>query len=244
MQNSTNWPLRARLRLANRINPNQPIGGSNLLALVFRKIRNDLSIVPKDWAHMMNVYTKNPLNEVPQTSRGRSSEASNLQRGLSVPDLSIQNFLKGIRVIAPESMGLKVTAEFEDGRVVTSSYFLDKDKLYLNYHNEKYPNRPNPFTIMFDDIRNQLGYNVEPVWNQLMDEYICRSVHTLEKRSSERSYLQRALGNPAMTFKVWMKGMMIMKPMAISLEVDLGWSWGNNTTHRVRMEGLMLERNI
>lgn len=245
------------LRFALGVHLNEPeeenLSGMNILALMFRQIKGDLNISSRTWSLMMNNYLKDPRNEVLQTSRGRSSERSNLNRGLANPGLTFKNFMKGLRLLGPQKVTLKLDLEFNNGVNVARSVTLDEEQLYLPFHNEKYPDRQNFLATMFRDIKNALNINEEE-WRKLMTAYLSNPLNGFvevsegedgvvhkttngPKRSSERSNLTRGLSNPDMSIKVFTKGLKVLNPKQIYFKVRLEYSGGRSTSHLIHVAG-------
>ena len=128
-------PLRFALGVLLNEPEEENISGMNILALMFRQIKGDLNISSRSWSLLMNQYLKDPRNEVLQTSRGRSSERSNLNRGLTNPGLTFKNFMKGLRLLAPQKVTMKLDLEFDNEVTVSTSVNIDEEMLYIPFHN-------------------------------------------------------------------------------------------------------------
>ena len=246
-------PLRFALGVLLNEPEEENISGMNILALMFRQIKGDLNISSRSWSLLMNQYLKDPRNEVLQTSRGRSSERSNLNRGLTNPGLTFKNFMKGLRLLAPQKVTMKLDLEFDNEVTVSTSVNIDEEMLYMPFHNEKYPDRQNFLATMFRNIKNTLEINDEQ-WRKLMSAYLNNPlngfVETKElkggakssvvnggKRSSERSNLTRGLSNPDMSIKVFTKGLKVLNPKQIYFKVRLEYSGGRSSPHFIRVAG-------
>jgi hypothetical protein len=72
-----------------------------VLSMIFRKILADINLNPTTWSKLMKAYLDDPRNRVPQGSRARSSTRGNLNKELSKPKMTWQNFEKGIRFLNP-----------------------------------------------------------------------------------------------------------------------------------------------
>lgn len=100
-----------------------------ILSKVFRTILKDLNIGPEQWIRLMSHYLENPINRVPNNSRGRSSTRGNLNKELTKTNMTWGNFEKGIRFIDAERVEFIV--KITDKKGVTSIHnvcLLDHSK--------------------------------------------------------------------------------------------------------------------
>ncbi|QDB71199.1 hypothetical protein CPT_Moabite_169 [Serratia phage Moabite] len=234
-------PLRFRTaEETHRISDHEYSGPMNLLALMFRKVKGDLAINSAMWSNLMNRYLKDPRNEVTQTSRGRSSERSNLNRGLTHPEMSIKVFIKGLRVLNPKHLKFTILLVHLDGSKTSHKVEMDPEDLYQHYHNEKYPTRLNVLHQLFLDIRKTVTPTEED-WNRAMKSYLEDPGNDFDDknklRSSERSNVNRGLNNPDMSSKIFTKGLKVINPAQIYFTLELEFPGEQITHHEVRMEG-------
>lgn len=248
-----------RFALANELSDDEDdadLSGLNILALMFRKIKGDLNISQRVWSTMMTRYLKDPRNEVTQTSRGRSSERSNLNRALAAPGMTFKNFVKGLRLLDPLEVQLLLELDFPDGSRYFHKTTINQEALYMHFHNERYPDRQNVLATMFRAIKNTMGIGEEK-WRELMQAYLDNPMNGFveyhetkegvvtkvtdgSKRSSERSNLTRGLGNPDMTIRVFTKGLKVINPANIKLTTRLEFVNGRHSTHTVSVLGSAL----
>lgn len=214
-------------------------GQVNLLTLMFRRIKSNVNMNPSLWSNRMNVYLKDPRNNVLQTSRGRSSERSNLNRGLTHAEMTTMNFMKALRVLRPLHVRFIFMLEDQDGELHCFSEDIDEVDLYLPYHNAKYPDRKNAFSRLFDVIRKRMVPD-ESDWNKRFKFYLEDPVNGFlsgTKRSSERGNLNRGLSNPNMSSKNFTKGLKVINPKKIYFTVELHFSETQHSIHEVVMDG-------
>ena len=74
---------------------------TGILSRLFRKTLADLGVTPMVWNKLMNAYLDDPHNRVPRHSRGRSSTRGNLNKELRKPNMTWNNFIKGIYFLNP-----------------------------------------------------------------------------------------------------------------------------------------------
>lgn len=214
-------------------------GQLNLMALMFRRIKSNLNMNPALWSNRMNLYLKDPRNEVLQTSRGRSSERSNLNRGLTHPEMTTKNFIKALRVFHPKHVRFIFMLEDMEGQLHVFSEDIDEVDLYLPYHNVKYPERRNVLSRLFSEIRKEMVPD-ENDWAQRFKNYLEDPVNGFAsgaKRSSERGNLNRGLSNPNMSIKNFTKGLKVINPKRIYFTVELHFSETQQSVHEVMMDG-------
>lgn len=212
------------------------------MSLLFRKINEDLTIDAKGWATLLERYLANPLNHyrIPQNSRGRSSERSNISKGLSVPGMTLLHFMRGLQVINPHSIEWRFSLEMHDGERIETLVTLDRDALFQEYHNTKYPDRLNPLTIAWRDLRNKAIPNKD-AWRKAFNAYLANPENGVVltnnpdgsggRRNSERGNLTKALQNPDMTIKVFSKGIRIINPVSITTDIKLIMRQGGRETN-------------
>lgn len=235
----------ARFRLAeelrrNRVN--EHTGPMNLLSLMFREVRNDLSISSIFWNNRLTQYVKDPRNEVVQTSRGKSTERSNLNRELAKQEMTLHNFIRGMRVIRPINMKFILLLEHRDGSRTSHVDEIDEEDLYTHYHNEKYPTRYNVLHRLFRDIKHQVIKDEED-WSERVNKYVNDPLNGFVERnrqSTERSNLNRGIRNADMSIKVFTKALKVIDPMRIYLTLELTFPGDVITLHEVRMDGRYL----
>ena len=93
-------------------------------------------------------------------------------------------------------------------------------------------------SILFRRILADLNYGPY-LWNQHVNRYLSDPRNGIpangKDRSSARGNLQKELFRDAMTFKVFRKGLMLLAPLGIVLEVRLEWK-DRTTVHTIRVE--------
>lgn len=211
------------------------------MSLLFRRINEDLTIDAKGWATLLERYLANPLNHyrIPQNSRGRSSERSNISKGLSVPGMTLLHFMRGLQVINPYAVEWRFTLEMAEGNVETL-VTLDREALFQEYHNTKYPDRLNPLTLAWRDLRAKAIPSKE-AWRKAFNSYLANPENGVVltnnpdgsggRRNSERGNLTKALQNADMTIKVFSKGIRIINPISITTDIKLIMRQGGRETN-------------
>jgi len=185
----------------------------------------------------MDRYLRNPLlhARIPQTSRGRSTERSNLSKGLSVPGMTLPNFLRGLQVLAPDSAKWTFTLNYAD-REVTTVVELSREAIFQDYHNLHHPDRKNPLAIAWDALKAQV-VTTPAIWRDLFNAYLANPENGVirvdgdsDNRNSEKGNLTKALTVPNMTIKVFTKGIRILNPVSITTELELNIQGGRRIT--------------
>lgn len=223
--------------------PEQTYEHVNLLALMFRQIKSDLFLSSRLWTSLMNVYLKDPRSQVKQTSKARSSEQSNLKRGLTHPGMTVKNFTKALRVIRPKEVKFKVLLEFHDEAVLEARVTYDQDKLFSSFNNKENPDNHNFLRMIWDHIYFILEHT-ESSWKKAVTEYLDNPANGYDDRrnikSSERSNLRRGLACANMTIENFTKALRVLDPARIVFEMELQVDSGAWTKHTVMMEGSSL----
>lgn len=230
-----------RFRLAEEMRQQADLssqGPLNLTALMFRRIKGDLNVNSVLWSSRMNLYLKDSRNDIVQTSRGRSSERSNLTRGLTRSEMTFTNFIKGLRVLRPMHLKFIFLLEHKNGSHSVHVEEMTEEDLYTHYHNERYPGRYNVLSKLFKNMRDTLIVN-EDDWNTKFKNYLDDPVNGFSgtKRGSERGNLNRGLGNPNMSIKNFTKGLKVIDPARIYFTLELTFMKDQTTIHEVVMDG-------
>lgn len=89
---------------------------TGILSRLFRQILADQNVTAMLWNKMMNAYLDDPRNRVPRDSRGRSSHRGNLNKELLKPNMTWNNFIKGIYFLNPVWAEFKITLKWRTGR--------------------------------------------------------------------------------------------------------------------------------
>lgn len=232
-------PLRFRLAEEMRqFNDRGNQGPLNLTALMFRRIKGDLNINSVLWSSRMNLYLKDPRNEIVQTSRGRSSERSNLTRALTHSEMTITNFMKAMRVLRPLNLKFIFMLEHQNNERSVHVEEMTEEDLYTHYHNDRYPGRFNVLSRLFKQMKDKLVPD-EDEWNEKFKQYLDDPVNGFlgTKRGSERGNLNRGLSNPNMSIKNFTKGLKVINPSRIYFTLELEFMKDQTTVHEVVMDG-------
>lgn len=236
-----------RFRNANKPEPagepEQSYEHVNLLALLFRQMKADLFLSSRKMATLMPHYLKDPRCQIKQTSKARSSEQSNLKRGLAHPGMTVKNFTKSLRVIRPKQVIFRLELEMRTGIQLTYDVSYDQDKLFSFFHNREAPDNHNFLRILWDMIYDSFGYT-EATWKKAVTEYLDNPINGYDDRrnikSSERSNLRRGLLCSNMTIENFTKALRIIDPAKISLTLELQLDSDAWTKHTVTMDGASL----
>lgn len=205
---------------------------------MFRRINEDLTIDAKGWARLLERYLSHELtvHRIPQNSRGRSSERSNLSKALTVPGMTLRSFMRGLQVINPHSVEWTFTLTFPEGDVTTTVH-MDQQALYQDYHNVQYPDRLNPLATAWRDLKAQC-ITSKAMWRERFNAYLANPENGVirtddvsqGKRNSERGNLTKALDNADMSIKVFTKGIRIINPTSIRTDLRILMRPGGRTT--------------
>lgn len=219
----------------------------NLLSLLFRRTQRDLFLSSRLWSSLMSAYLKDPRSQIKQTSKARSSEQSNVKRGLAHPGMTVKNFTKGLRVIRPLQINFRLILELRDEVTVRSTVHYDQDKLFSVFNNKEAPDNHNFLRDLWDNVYNVLGFS-EATWKISVTKYLDNPINGYDGRrnikSSERSNLRRGLACPNMTIENFTKAIRVLDPNKITLEMDLQLDSGKWSSHSAVMEGTSFAKSI
>lgn len=210
----------------------------NLLALLFRNAKSNANYTAKIWADLMRVYVKDPRVGIKQTSKARSSEESNLRRGLSNPGMTVKNFVRGLRVMRPRHTQFRLTLSMRNGEKREYVVEYSDEKLFSKFHNRLYPDNFNFLRMFWDMIYQDLGLT-EASWKKLVTKHL-DEINTEDKanqKSSERSNLRRGLNCANMTIRIFTKALCVLNPAEIGLAMTVELPSGGTVTTEVSMEG-------
>lgn len=214
----------------------------NLLTLLWRTINHQLFMESKGDSARMIVYLKDPRSGIKQTSKARSSEQSNLKRGLASSGMTVKNFTKGLRTIRPSEIIFKLTLEMSDGRVEHFECRYDDDKLFSNFSNKSSPNNFNFLRILWDQIYERFGFDEES-WRCALTKFLNDPKNGFDDsktnvKSSERSNLRRGLCCPNMTIENFTKALLAVDPVITTFGVYIHHE--RLTYHEIKMRNSSL----
>lgn len=89
---------------------------SGILSKVFRKVLAEIGVTPSRWNQLMHAYLEDPRNRVPRNPRMRSSTRGNLNKELSKPNMTWNNFEKGIRFLNPIKAEFTIKLSWRGGK--------------------------------------------------------------------------------------------------------------------------------
>lgn len=98
---------------STRYDPNdQP----NFLGKIWRRYMQHINLGAAKFDRYMDLWLNDPANRVPARGKKRSSYRGNLTKQLTKKQLTMDNFLTGIRFTRPKSARLILEVTTEDGR--------------------------------------------------------------------------------------------------------------------------------
>lgn len=219
----------------------------NLLALLYRRMKNELFLIPRRMSSMLVVYLKDPRSGIKQTSKARSSEQSNLKRGLSRPGMTVKNFTKALRVIRPLSIKFTFELELPNDVKIKSVVTYSQDKLFSVFNNKTQSFNYNFLREIWDHVYLLMDFT-DATWKQAVTRHLDKPesgyADKRNLKSSERSNLKRGLECANMTIENFTKALLIIEPVMIRLKVDLQLDDESHSTHMAEMEGTSFANSI
>lgn len=113
-------------------------GTNGILARLWKKILQDLNILPMEWNRLMIAYVRDHRNKVPNTRRDHSSVLGNLTKELIKPSMTWRIFCKGLRFLRLTKFEITITAHHLDGAVTVHSMPVD---LYESMSDEEFDDK-------------------------------------------------------------------------------------------------------
>lgn len=96
-------------------------GVGGVLAGLFRKMLNDLSITPQKWFKLMHDYVADSQKTLPLNRRDQTSVRGNLTKEFSRPQMTWKVFCKGMEFLKILKIKITIQAFHEDGKVTLHS---------------------------------------------------------------------------------------------------------------------------
>ena len=211
---------------------------TNLLALLFRVTKQLVVVTSKQWTDWLRGYVRDPRVGVKQTSKARSSEESNLRRGLTNPGMTVKNFTRALRVFRPRHITFTLYMKLRNWTDKSYTVEYTEDKLFSRFHNKDCPDNHNFLRMLWDKIYADLGFTEEG-WKKMVTDHLDQ-INPEDKqnlKSSERSNLRRGLSCANMTIRIFTKALCVINPEEITLEMSMQLLSGSRTTTRAVMEG-------
>ena len=86
------------------------------LSKLFRQILLDVGVTPMQWSKLMQGYLTNPRNRVPKNGRDRSTHRGNLNKELRKPNMTWNNFKRGLIFLSPVKIRFEVHLTWNNKR--------------------------------------------------------------------------------------------------------------------------------
>lgn len=114
-------------------------------------------------------------------------------------------------------------------------------KTVVRHHDKQVGESRNALTKLYRTILMELG-----IEHAIIDQYLIKYLDDPESgvkstgkdRASVRGNVLKQLGKDAITWKIFCKGLRLLRPKHITLTVELEWARGRKTTHSVDITGV------
>lgn len=114
-------------------------------------------------------------------------------------------------------------------------------KSVVQHHDKQVGESRNALTKLYRTILMELG-----IEHAVIDQYLIKYLDDPESgikvtgkdRASVRGNILKQLGKDAITWKIFCKGLRLLRPKHITLSVELEWSRGRKTVHSVDITGV------
>lgn len=214
----------------------------NILSYLFKKVCIELNINNVTWHRLLDNYVNNPLflkiegmtvkNEQREIKR-RASLRSNLDTSLTSHNMTIDNFVKGIRMLKPDTSILRVEIELPKKHVVKeASQRIISTSVNLPIYAQE-TSHGAILATMLKELHDGISPNKEET--KLLTELFltdpCNGISEDKKlKSSASSNLIRSLTSDRLTWTNFQRCLYYLRPFRIKVSLDLSWKFPKKTT--------------
>lgn len=201
------------------------VGGS--LAQLFRTIQYDLGISGPRMEVLISEFIINEKRNLPDNRVARFLVRGNIRRELERPSMTFKVFVKMLKIIGVKRMDFGVELDFGADKP-TQKHSVHVD---LKYHSSKSLDEDDDkqtvnavMSSLWNHIKDNQGYNAEQ-FDQLLTDFISTERKKIKDKRIAKLFtkgnVKRELEKPAMTFKVFMKGLRVISVRRVKVFVDI-----------------------
>lgn len=201
------------------------VGGS--LAQLFRTIQYDLGISGPRMEVLISEFIINEKRNLPDNRVARFLVRGNIRRELERPSMTFKVFVKMLKIIGVKRMDFGVELDFGADKP-TQNHSVHVD---LKYHSSKSLDEDDDkqtvnavMSSLWNHIKDNQGYNAEQ-FDQLLTDFISTERKKIKDKRIAKLFtkgnVKRELEKPAMTFKVFMKGLRVISVRRVKVFVDI-----------------------
>lgn len=202
------------------------VGGS--LAELFRTIQYDLGIGGPRMEVLISEFIINEKRNLPDNRVARFLVRGNIRRELERPSMTFKVFVKMLKIIGVKRMDFGVELDFGPDKP-TQKHSVHVD---LKYHSSKSLDDDNDdkhsvnavMSSLWNHIKDSQGYTPEQ-FDHLLSEFITNERKKIKDKRAAKLFtkgnVKRELEKPAMTFKVFMKGLRVICTKKVKVFVDI-----------------------
>lgn len=201
------------------------VGGS--LAELFRTIQYDLGIGGPRMEVLISEFIINEKRNLPDNRVARFLVRGNIRRELERPSMTFKVFVKMLKIIGVKRMDFGVELDFgSDTPKQIHSLHVD-----MKYHSSKSLDEDDStqsvnavLSALWNHIKNSQGYTHDTFDKHLTDFITTERKKIKDKRVAKlftKGNVKRELENPAMTFKVFIKGLRVISVRKVKVFVDI-----------------------
>lgn len=212
------------------------VGGS--LAELFRTIQYDLGIGGPRMEVLISEFIINEKRNLPDNRVARFLVRGNIRRELERPSMTFKVFVKMLKIVGVKRLDFGVELDFgQDKPTQTHSAHVD-----LKYHSSKSLDEDDSkqsvnavMSSLWNHIKENQGYSPEQ-FDQLLGDFIVAERKKIKDKRIAKLFtkgnVKRELEKPAMTFKVFIKGLRVISVKKVKVFVDIERSRAlNDRTH-------------
>lgn len=201
------------------------VGGS--LAELFRTIQYDLGIGGPRMEVLISEFIINEKRNLPDNRVARFLVRGNIRRELERPSMTFKVFVKMLKIIGVKRMDFGVELDLGADKP-TQKHSVHVD---LKYHSSKSLDEDDDkqsvnevMSTLWNHIKDHQGYTPE-TFDQLLGDFITTERKKIKDKRIAKLFtkgnVKRELEKPAMTFKVFMKGLRVISVKKAKVFVDI-----------------------
>lgn len=201
------------------------VGGA--LAELFRTIQYDLGISGPRMEVLISEFIINEKRNLPDNRVARFLVRGNIRRELERPSMTFKVFVKMLKIIGVKRMDFGVELDFGPDKP-TQKHSVHVD---MKYHSSKSLDEDDDkqtvnvvMSSLWNHIKESQGYTPEQ-FDKLLGDFIAAERRKIKDKRIAKLFtkgnVKRELEKPAMTFKVFMKGLRVICIKKAKVFVDV-----------------------
>lgn len=201
-----------------------------ILCYLFRDVLKWRQVGITSWNQRTRKFFEKPHNK-------NNQDKGNLNKSLTQDNFTWPAFKKAIDFLNPYKAVLTIQLTWGSGRVSRYPILIDpaideseEDDPLKDQYSEVFDDKKKPdatLSRLFRRIVTEEGIDLVK-WNKLFEDYVNDPLHGVSKNKRDRSTvvssLQRDLLSPKMSWNVFRKGVLLLKPVKEDYILEVQWS--------------------